>query len=229
MTTLTNPSYLKPYTSRATYRCDPDLKEAAWSSYREELNRLGIPFGTCFCTCLTKTGIPSQTVTAKGFFAGLPHRYARGHRRSKSPVWTIEEDRGYTSPCFVWQRARNTNGYGAVRFEGETRPAHVVAYIKYYGPVPEGLVVHHKCEVPLCVNPEHLMAVTNADNIRFSVRAQLNKEDVMRMFSLRRQGMTWKQIAVEVGTTYENARAIGCGLRWGDVREEALRVQDLVG
>ena len=43
--------------------------------------------------------------------------------------------------------------------------AHRVAYEKAYGPIPEGLVIDHLCRNGLCVNPEHLEAVTRKENI----------------------------------------------------------------
>jgi hypothetical protein len=39
-------------------------------------------------------------------------------------------------------------------------------YEDKYGPVPEGLVLDHKCRVRICCNPEHLEAITNEENVR---------------------------------------------------------------
>jgi hypothetical protein len=33
------------------------------------------------------------------------------------------------------------------------------------GPIPEGLEIDHLCRVQLCVNPEHLEAVTHRENM----------------------------------------------------------------
>jgi hypothetical protein len=44
--------------------------------------------------------------------------------------------------------------------------AHVFFYERIHGPVPEGLELDHLCEVPLCINPNHLEAVTHTINMR---------------------------------------------------------------
>lgn len=70
------------------------------------------------------------------------------------------------SSCIVWVGATNTVGYGVVQIDGERHLAHRVAYEAAYGPIPQGLVIDHLCRVRNCVKPEHLEAVTTAENLR---------------------------------------------------------------
>lgn len=39
-------------------------------------------------------------------------------------------------------------------------------YEQKVGPIPEGLVIDHLCRRPRCINPAHLEAVTNEENVR---------------------------------------------------------------
>ena len=68
------------------------------------------------------------------------------------------------SGCWVVRGARKSGGYGAVQFEGGSRAAHRLAYEAWVGPIPEGLLIRHKCDNPPCINPEHLEPGTDADN-----------------------------------------------------------------
>lgn len=44
--------------------------------------------------------------------------------------------------------------------------AHRVTYSHIVGAIPAGLEIDHLCENKLCVNPEHLEAVTHRENMR---------------------------------------------------------------
>jgi|SRR6185312_12002208 len=59
--------------------------------------------------------------------------------------------------CWIWNLARNEQGYGYMTFRRVFKSsAHRLSYAGFIGLIPKGVVVRHKCDVPACVNPEHL-------------------------------------------------------------------------
>jgi len=62
--------------------------------------------------------------------------------------------------CWIWEGG--TRGqYGAGWLNGRTQGAHCVSYQLFVGSIPDGIEVMHKCDVPLCVNPNHLKLGTH--------------------------------------------------------------------
>ncbi len=80
---------------------------------------------------------------------------------------TTPEDRGHSSPCWVWTLAPTELGYarGAVPGFGYVRVQRAV-YELANGAIPSGLHIDHLCRVRLCCNPDHLEAVTQTENNR---------------------------------------------------------------
>lgn len=68
--------------------------------------------------------------------------------------------------CWEWLGKPDPDGYGVFRMPDRTLRAHRVSYWIHVGPIPAGLpVIDHLCNVPCCVNPEHLSPATAVGNV----------------------------------------------------------------
>lgn len=124
--------------------------------------------------------------------------------------------------CLVWTGGTHRSGHGKMQVAGKSIGAHRVAFEVAYGPIPEDLVVRHKCDNPPCVNPSHLELGTHADNAQDRMlrgrglvgeshpRSKLTVDQVREIRSLLTHGKTQSEIAqrfnVSVGAVSSIAR-----------------------
>jgi hypothetical protein len=118
--------------------------------------------------------------------------------------------------CWLWQGGIH-NGYGNfVPVGGKSGLAHRTSYRLFKGIIPDGLLVLHSCNIPACVNPDHLRVGTNADNAidkmiynRCNPRkgsdchySKLTNEKIFKIRNLRDQGLSYKKISELFGVTF---------------------------
>ncbi len=79
-------------------------------------------------------------------------------------IWNnVKEDE---DACQLWQLWLNHNGHGTISYKGENRMVYQISYVLIGGKqLTPGLVLHHKCGKPACVNPNHLVQITNKENV----------------------------------------------------------------
>lgn len=67
--------------------------------------------------------------------------------------------------CVIWLGSMGGRRYGSLKVNGRVERAHRVSWTAAKGAIPEGMHVLHRCDVPLCINPDHLFLGTHADNM----------------------------------------------------------------
>lgn len=120
-----------------------------------------------------------------------------------------------TETCHLWTGSLDGHGYGQISAGGHKSypcATHRVSWIINHGPIPDGLLVLHRCDNPPCVWDEHLFLGTSGTNAqdcvqkRRSNRKCLSPEDVASVRELLQAGLTQTTIAECFGVTH---RVIG--------------------
>jgi hypothetical protein len=88
----------------------------------------------------------------------------RGHvREDVRALWYgAPEDRGYETPCLIWQGHIMNAGYGELYVDGRRVLAHRWAYERAHGKFADDLNVHHLCEQRTCINTDHMQLLTRS-------------------------------------------------------------------
>lgn len=120
-----------------------------------------------------------------------------------------------------WAGLVNAQGYGVVNGGHKKALAHRVSYELFVGPIPEGMIVRHKNDTPIDVNPANLELGTRADNNRDTAErgrwdvhgtrdplrgsqhpaAKVDEHVVREIRKLRSSGMTYAAIGSRYGLT----------------------------
>jgi hypothetical protein len=87
-------------------------------------------------------------------------------RSLEERLWEKVDRRG-PDECWNWLGAISTHGYGEIRINQPRTMvlAHRLVYELCIGPIPENMLVCHRCDHKICCNPNHLFLGTSQDNI----------------------------------------------------------------
>lgn len=112
------------------------------------------------------------------------------------------------SGCIEWIAGTNGCGYGFLRLDPENDSrkcyAHRWSYEHHRGPIPEGLVIDHPCRNTLCVNPDHLEAVPERENLLRGISSPAI--NAAKTHCLRGHPLSGDNLRIYKGTGYRQCR-----------------------
>lgn len=144
----------------------------------------------------------------------------------RSFVWTADEIRKRVKPagngCLEWSGYRDANGYGMTSFRGRRERTHRISWVAFFGEIPPGAWVLHRCDNPPCVNPNHLYLGTQATNMidcatRGRACSRVKPSDVAEIRSLLAGGMTQVEVALRFHISQSSVSRIALRQCWKNV------------
>tara|TARA_R110000822_G_scaffold212393_1_gene347799 strand:+ start:131 stop:616 length:486 start_codon:yes stop_codon:yes gene_type:complete len=150
----------------------------------------------------------------------------------------VIDDKG----CWLFQgylkKSKAGHKYGWVWFNKTNMGAHRASWIVHYGEIPDKLFVCHKCDVPNCLNPEHLFLGTAKDNVHDMInkgrkapsafigkngekhsQAKLNVTQVIEIKEMLNKKISFSKIARLYNVSVSAIGSIKCGKNWASVKE----------
>src|SRR5258708_7398075 len=125
------------------------------------------------------------------------------------------------SGCWLWTASVNRAGYGIFCAANKDRNkrrigAHRAAYEFYVGLIPKGRWVLHRCDVPCCVNPQHLFLGDHAANTKDKMLKGRARKNIgpEKALAIRAEQGTYEEIARKHGVHFCSVRDIKKTWAW---------------
>lgn len=125
------------------------------------------------------------------------------------------------SPCWIWKGARSLKGYGQIAFRGKVAYAHRISFEIRNGPLGS-LHCCHRCDNPSCVNPDHLWAGTNVENVRDCIAKGRNLFGDKNTSRTHPENLARGEAHGQARLTERDVRAIREGYSDGGVTQQQL-------
>jgi predicted XRE-type DNA-binding protein len=157
-------------------------------------------------------------------------RIPKLHLTQINRFWRNVDSSGSSDACWLWTGyVQQWTGYGVIGLKGKEFRVHRVAYFLEHGRINDSLMVLHKCDVRVCVNPAHLYQGTAKENSADMSRrgrvqkmygeqngkAKLTRATVLKIRRMCKSGrMYQKTVARLFGVSEATVSYIVNGGRW---------------
>lgn len=116
----------------------------------------------------------SQVSKCAESYCSKPCHYKFATMPLGSRLWAKVNKNGPTKrpelgPCWLWEGGTAWGVYGVITIKKRPTMTHRVSWEIANGPIPEGLCVLHRCDIPLCCRPDHLFLGTKRDNMHDAI------------------------------------------------------------
>ena len=122
--------------------------------------------------------------------------------------------------CWLWLAGVDKDGYGKVKVDRRHIRAHRWSWELHNGPIPAGLHVCHRCDVPGCVNPSHLFLGTNVENDQ-----DKRRKGRQYVLPLHREPKITEEAVREIRRLRGKVTIVGLGKRFGLHHSQISRIQ----
>ena len=142
------------------------------------------------------------------------------------------------SGCWRW-RGPQVKSRRYRKKGGVMRALYQIAFELFKGPIPSRYDLHHSCENPHCVNPDHLEALTRGEHLKIHIikahldgrigrgennsNAVLTDGAVREIFGLVAKGVRQREIAKLYGVTQSCISNLIHNRRWPHVYAEVFQ------
>jgi hypothetical protein len=151
----------------------------------------------------------------------------RRRKATAEDFWSLVEKAG-PDECWIFKGTKK-GSYGVASFNGQTYPAHRLAFMLTHRASVDGPMVCHRCDVRMCVNPAHLFLGTAADNMADKVTkgrqargesngtAKLTADDVRAIRACHAAGQSALSLGRLYGVSHNNVLSIVKRQTWRDI------------
>jgi hypothetical protein len=130
--------------------------------------------------------------------------------------------------CWDWSGTLTDDGYGRFRANGRSYRANRVAYALAEGEIVQGVFACHRCDRPICCNPDHLFPGTHIENVadmlikgrgrapagEHHVSAKLTEDQAREILRRLSEGERADDLASEYGVSHPTVINMQAGRKW---------------